>query len=247
LLAIGAPQDVALHSDWDSIGTEFTGLRGFGNVVWYPSASVPVILGDGARLFDEVGEQKLQLSGAQFRLRLTVEFPTGHAPTIALVNGHPVPLNITAGNQEISGIATGELAKSTLWFEAPSLFVAIRKRDQATNTTIWTPPEAQSAVSAWIQASAAVTPFLQSWLGQNPRSQLTVLDLPDSEDSPFESGDLLATPIHAETVDALQGIFVHALSHAWINSPRAWLSEGIAHFMGTLWLERTEGRTKALE
>src|SRR5208283_1824351 len=54
LLAIGTPADVANHSDWDSIGTEFTGLRGFGNVVWYPVSSVPVILGDGARLFDEM-------------------------------------------------------------------------------------------------------------------------------------------------------------------------------------------------
>ena len=49
LIAIGTPEDVALHSDWDQIDTEFTGLRGFGNVVWYPVSAVPVILGDGAR------------------------------------------------------------------------------------------------------------------------------------------------------------------------------------------------------
>ena len=92
LLAIGTPEDVALHSDWDGIGVAFTGLRGFGNVVWYPVSAVPVILGDGARLFDEIGEQKMRMAGAHFRLRLTDEFPHGHAPTIALVNGHPVPL-----------------------------------------------------------------------------------------------------------------------------------------------------------
>jgi hypothetical protein len=55
LLAMGAPEDVALHSDWDQISVPFTGLRGFGNVVWYPAASLPVMLGDGARLFDEMG------------------------------------------------------------------------------------------------------------------------------------------------------------------------------------------------
>ena len=52
LLVIGTPQDVSLRSDWDGISVPFTGLRGFGNVVWYPASSVPVILGDGARLFD---------------------------------------------------------------------------------------------------------------------------------------------------------------------------------------------------
>ena len=65
LLAIGTPEDVALHSDWDQIGSEFTGLRGFGNVVWYPVSSVPVILGDGARLFDEIGRAQAATLGCQ--------------------------------------------------------------------------------------------------------------------------------------------------------------------------------------
>ena len=106
LLVIGTPEDVARHSDWDSIGIQFTGLRGFGNVVWYPASSVPVILGDGARLFDEMGEHKLRLAGAHFRLRLTVEFPHGRPPTVALINGHPAPLSVTdSGNFEITSVA----------------------------------------------------------------------------------------------------------------------------------------------
>ena len=36
LLRIGAPANVALTSDWDRIAPEFTGLRGFGNVIWFP-------------------------------------------------------------------------------------------------------------------------------------------------------------------------------------------------------------------
>ena len=39
----------------------------------------------------------------------------------------------------------------------------------------------------------------------------------------------------------------HALTHAWMQSPRAWLSEGVAHFMGTVWIEKQRGREKALE
>ncbi len=39
----------------------------------------------------------------------------------------------------------------------------------------------------------------------------------------------------------------HALTHAWVMSPRAWLSEGVAHFMGTLWIEKSQGRERALE
>ena len=247
LLAIGTPDDVAAHSDWDRIGIPFTGLRGFGNVVWYPASSVPVILGDGARVFDEMGEHKLRMAGARFRLRLTVEFPHGRAPTVALINGHLAPLAVTDSSDEVNGVATTQMDGETLGFEAPSLFVAIRSPHAATNTTLWTLPVDEAAALNWSTATTTVTPFLQGWLGQRPRSQLTILDLPDPEDAPFETGAMLATSIRPATPEQLDGILAHALTHAWVQSPRAWLSEGVAHFMGTLWIEKQRGRPLALE
>jgi hypothetical protein len=228
----------------------FTGLRGFGNVGWYPVSSVPVMLGDGARLFDEMGEHKLRMAGAHFRLRLTVEFPHGYVPTVALINGHPAPLNVTDTSSldpEVDGVATASSDSAPLGFEAPSLFVAIRTPHSATNTTIFALPEDEPSVPAWTTAAATVTPFLQGWLGVSPRSQLTILDLPDPQDAPFETGALLATSIRQSEPDQLENILAHALTHAWVQSPRAWLSEGVAHFMGTLWVERQRGRTQALQ
>ncbi len=250
LITIGTPDDAALHTDWDSIAVDFTGLRGFGNVVWYPVSSVPVILGDGARVFDEMGEHKLRMAGARFRLNLTDEYPHGQAPTVALINGQRVPLTLTepsSAGPEVAGIATASLDESALGFEAPSLFLAVRAAHQAANTTLYALTEDEPAVEGWASAASFVTPFLQSWLGQAPRSQLTILDLPDPEDAPFETGALLVTAIRQATPDELDGILAHALTHAWMSSPRAWLSEGVAHFMGTLWLEKQQGRKKALE
>jgi hypothetical protein len=250
LLAIGTPEQVALHSDWDRISVPFTGLRGFGNVVWYPASAVPVILGDGARLFDEMGEHKERMAGAEFRLRLTVEFPRGQAPNVALINGHPTQLvstNVDSVGPEIDGVATAVLSSSTLGFEAPSLFLAARTAHSATNTTLWTLPASDAGVAAWSESAAHVTPFLQQWLGQRPRAQLNILELPDPEDAPFETGALLATSLRLASPDQLDGVLSHALTHAWMQSPRAWLSEGVAHFMGTLWIERSKGRQRALE
>jgi hypothetical protein len=250
LVAIGTPEDAALHSDWDAIDTDFTGLRGFGNVVWYPASAPPVILGDGARVFDEMGEHKLRISGAHFFLRLAVEFPHGHAPTVAVINGHSVPLSITEpenGGDDISSVATATLDSATLGFEAPSLFVAVRSEHHATHTTLWTLPADDAAAKEWSSAAATVTPFLESWLGPAPRSDLTILDLPDPKDAPCETGALLVAPIRQLPADQLDGVMVHALTHAWMSSPRPWLSEGVASFMGTLWLEKQSGREKALE
>ena len=287
LLAVGAPNEAALHSDWDQIGVDFTGLRGFGNVVWYPVSSVPTILGDGARLFDEISKHKLRLSGAHFRLRLTVEFPHGQPPTVALINGHSVPLAITESgrldqSQEVDGVATADSGSATLGFEAPSLFAAIRTphvafaRSEvssedapslidaihtphaAPSLTAWTLADDNVSVEFWTSAASAVTPFLQGWLGRQPRSQLTLLDLPDPADAPFETGALLAAPLSepgaktASDPDALNGVLVHALTHAWMTPPNpaappvAWLNEGTAAFMGSLWMEKQHGRDAAL-
>jgi hypothetical protein len=238
-----------LHSEWDEISVPFTGLRGFGNVVWYPVSSVPVILGDGARLFDEVGEHKLRMAGARFKTRLTVESPHGRAPTVALINGHMVALTQTPSgslNDEVSDITQAESPATILGFEAPSLFVAIRSLHSGVNTFYWILPENEAALQAWVKAVDTVTPFLKSWLGQTPRSQLNLIDLPDPEDAPYETGALLATSIRPASPEQLDGILAHALTHAWMQSPRAWLSEGVAHFMGTLWVEKRHGRDQAL-
>jgi hypothetical protein len=253
LIALGTPEDAALHSDWDQIGPKFTGLRGFGNVVWYPVSSVPVILGDGARLFDEIGTQKLRLSGAAFRLRLTVEFPHGQPPSVTVVNGIPLTLNVPDAqglNADVAGIATGVAESSTLAFESPSLFVAARNAYQGTHLTAFALPEDQVAVKSWLGAAAQVSPFVERWLGSQPRNQLTLLDLPDLEDVPWEAGSMLAVSLHESPPEQLTGVLAHALTHAYFGSRSApkpfWLMEGVANFIGTVWVERQQGRDKAV-
>jgi hypothetical protein len=219
------------------------------------------MLGDGARLFDEMGEHKLRLTGAHFRLRLTVEFPHGQAPTVALINGQSVPLAVTESgsldqSQEVASVATADSGSTILGFEAPSLFVAIRTPHPGANLTAWTLPEDNVSVEFWTTAATAVTPFLKGWLGRQPRSPLTLLDLPDPHDAPFETGALLAAPLREAGLkanpDALNGVLVHALTHAWLTAPTsstpppAWLNEGVAVFMGTLWVEKQQGRDAAL-
>ncbi len=249
LINVGTPEDAALHSDWDQISPGFTGLRGFGNVVWYPVSSVPVILGDGARLFDEIGTQKFRLSGVAFRLRLTVEYPHGQPPTVAVVNGHQLALNVADPQDlgsDVSGIATGSIDGSTLGFESPSLFVAVRTAHPGTNLTAFTAPEDEVAVKTWLTAASDVSPSIERWLGSQPRTQLTLLDLPDPDDVPWEAGSLLVVSLRASAPEQLSGVLAHSLTHAWMSPTPFWLNEGAANFMGILWTEHHQGRDKAV-
>lgn len=111
---------------------------------------------------------------------------------------------------------------------------------------LWTLPQDDAAAFSWKAADEEVTPFLKSWLGQQ-RAVVTVLDLPDANDAPFEDGAFLATGIKAGAASQISPILAHALTHGYLRSPEAWLSEGAANFMGTLWVERQGGREKALE
>src|SRR6267154_865366 len=83
---IGTPADIAEASDWDRVSEELVGLRGFGNVAWYPVASVPVALGDGAKFFTEAAAERQRQSQATVTMRVTEEF-FGEAPNLAVLDG----------------------------------------------------------------------------------------------------------------------------------------------------------------
>jgi hypothetical protein len=252
LVSLGMPEDAARHTDWDEVSPAFTGLRGFGNVVWYPVASVPVTLGDGSRLFDDIGRHKLSLAHTRFALRLAVAFPHGQPPTVALVDGVPVALAVTdPPDPSPEGVATASFATPAIGFLAPSLFVAVRNRHPGPGLTAYTVADDDISIASWLDEAAAVTPFLAGWLGHQPRAELTFLDLPDPDDAPFETGAMLATSLRTGPQDRIDSALAHALTHAWVeapeNPPPAWFSEGLATFMESLWIEKRHGRERALE
>ena len=189
------------------------------------------------------------LSGAQFRLRLTVEFPHGQPPTVALVNGQPVALTVTDSSTtspDVSGVATGESAATTLGFESPSLFVAVRTPHPGANLTAFTAPEDEVSVKTWLSAAAMSRHCSSAGLApsrarSSPCSTCRIPTMP-----PGRSAPLLAISLRDAPPDQLSSVLAHALTHAWMNPSTSWLNEGTANFMGTVWTDKLQGRDKAL-
>jgi hypothetical protein len=255
---IGAPVDQAESEDWDAIAAGNPGtleigtaLRGFGNVLWYPVAAPPVFLGDGAKLFQSVGEIKLREQAATIRLRLAVEY-VGDPPDAAFFCGRREPLiaisddpNLPAA--ESPGIATAVFDAQPLGFRTANLFITA---SSANNTGTPANPGLIAAITdhydalpAYSAAAALVEPLLTDWLGQRPLTVLTILDHPGQ---PFEDDALLVRPMQAVDPATLAPSLAHSLTHAWIHSNHPWIDEGLAQFMSLLWTERTSGRTAAL-
>jgi hypothetical protein len=252
LTAIGAPDATARGSDWDRISEDFTGLRGFGNVVWYPVSSLPVALGDGSKFFAEIGRQKLLDQDATASLRVTDEF-SSVPPNAAILNGHFVSVDKPTAMPTASfpGVVTASVPATRLGFETPSLFLARRTEVDGTGLRVLAlDPDAESA-QRYVAAAELAQPLIRTWLGDRlgdkPQRSSTILDLPEPDDAPAEMGGLLATPLLTDEPAQLTPVVVHALAHGAFSSPRAWLNEGVASFLGTLWIEANQGHTAAVE
>lgn len=247
LTAIGAPDAAAEATDWDRISDDFTGLRGFGDVVWYPVSSLPASMATGAQLFDEIGRQKLLDQNATMSLRVTDEF-SGDAPDVVILDGHYLALDAPSSmpSGAFPGVVTCSIPPQPLGFAVPSLFLARRTTSEANGVRVLAANRDADDAENYLAAGRDAGPILKKWLG-NAHEDFTVLELPESGDAPAEAGDVLLTPLSADPPSKLAGIVAHGLANAAFHSDRGWLNEGVANFLETLWVESTDGHTAAME
>jgi hypothetical protein len=261
---IGAPQAQARSADWDAISELDAGtssvtpvaLRGFGNVLWYPVSTPITFLGDGARLFQLVGSTKLREQEAHAALRLSVEF-AGDPPDAAFFCGRTASFKVVHDDPDApvasgSGVAMASFDARPLGFRPVSLFVTTHPATMAGTAS---QPDLIAAVTdrfdtlkGYTSAAEQVTPLLSSWLGQDP---LTPLHLLDHSGEPFEDDALLVSSLSSrdskEAQASLAATLTHSLTHAWFHSDHPWIEEGLAQFMGLLWIEQSAGRPAALD
>ncbi|MDP9039229.1 MAG: hypothetical protein M3O02_08150 [Acidobacteriota bacterium] len=256
---LGAPAAEAEAAEWDQVSAPdaagsptSTALRGFGNVLWYPVAAPPVFLGDGARLLELAGRTRLREQTATVALRLATEY-AGDAPATAFFCGRPQPLvavrdNPDASAAEATGVATASFPAQPLGFRVPSLFVTDHAPSPAGPAShpdwIAATTEYFDALKSYTAAATQLEPFLVEWFGPHAREPLSLLDHPGP---PFEDDALLLRPLRTEDTATLAAALAHSLTHTRIRSVHPWIDEGLPQFMALLWLERTAGRTAAID
>jgi hypothetical protein len=244
---IGAPAEQAAQADWDAITAERTALRGFGDVLWYPTAAAPVFLGDGAKLFQIVGRTKLMQASAMVHLRLAVEY-VGDPPDTAFFCGRREKLLAVSENANVAvaespGVATAEFSERPLGFRAMSLFVTDRAATRTDGDLISAVTDHYDTLPNYAAAALKMQPLLKDWLGADP---LTTLDIIDQGGQPFEDDALLVTTMRASEPSVLAPSVLHSLTHAWFRSSHVWLDEGVPQFVSLLSVAESQGREAAL-
>jgi len=243
LTRIGTPEAAARTTDWDQISSKFTAVRGAGYVAWYPIATEAANLSDGNSMFDTLGRWKRREADSQVQLHVNVLRESVGAPPEIILN--------TAGCRRTSPpegqgqLVGAECAFQPLGQTIPAFVIASYSLLNRGIVRIHCLTEHKSIAERYAEATDKVLPLITNWFGP-PRAEAQVVELPGSAAVPFESGNLLLTPL-GDDLKLAQISLAHALTHAAFTSPRPWIHEGLAHFMQALYLEQTSGRQTALD
>ncbi len=251
LSRIGASGIQAGAADWDRITPTGVWLRGFGNVMWYPVSSPQLFLGEGAKLFEAIEKVKLEEQAATVRLRLSVEY-AGDPPAAAYFCGRRAAFKAISDDPDMptaagAGVAMAEFAEEPLGFRTPSLFVVARPEVMTASLGGGEPMLAlvaadEAVTPALAKSTERLLPLFQQWLGARPLSALTVIAPPVANGQPFEDGPLVVAPLASlGEADALPAL-TFSLLHAWVQSGRPWVDEGLAQFFALVQVEQERGR-----
>ena len=237
---IGTPADVALRSDWDEISDTFTALRGAGFVVWYPVSMDAANLDQGNELFETLRAWRDREASAVLRVQLSQSpGPEGDESKFNFVT-----------NASESAPNTTSTASNTQVFRGVDPVIVLLT-DPAETTTR---PNVDAYYTAahtkfardYITAAESIIPPLELWFGP-PRQKIVLVELTDPNALPYDAGSYYFVPMRDVQHAAAEVALARPIFHAMFQSPRPWVSEGLAGFAQALVRERQAGRRAALD
>jgi hypothetical protein len=242
LTRIGTPEDVARRTDWDQIGLKSSAVRGVGYAVWYPVSIPSGNLSESDTVFEVLGAWKAREAAASMKLSFSLSRNQAGSASVLLCNAeHGLPQNSQHGDDFVQT----DCLYSPLGLTVPAFVVGSYQLDQSEVLNVWTWPEHKQKADAYLAAANRVLPLVKQWFG-TPKRRAEVIELPEDDAAPFESGSVLFTPLSADTQLA-ELTLVHEVTHAAFPSPRLWIAEGAAHFAQALYREQKAGRQAALD
>ena len=198
LTRMGAPEAMALRSDWDQISESFTAIRGLGYVVWYPVSIPAVSMSDGNAVFEAIDTWKLRHQRSE--LQAHVSIISGNAKLCIAGNA-----TVSACGElgETSDPRSGELTTQIsnriylngLGRSVPAFAVADYAKLDRPAIVVFHTPDNSSLAKDYAAAAEANEPMLNEWLPPSSRQTVAIIELTDPNANPYQSGAVLFTPL----------------------------------------------------
>ncbi len=249
LTRVGTPADVAARSEWDEISDAFTAVRGLGYVTWYPVAIEAVSMSDGNAVFDAIAAWKRRHGHSEFSARISVPGAENEALCIALNSGPGCGEAHVVTEAETGGKArefSNTLALSGMSATVPTFALGNYVPLSRLTVTFLHTGEHTSLARDYAVAAEANDPLLRDWLW-DPRQPARVIELTEPKALPYESGDVLFTPLRPWPTDTLQLLLLSTQVAARFHSTRPWIEEGLQRFLQCMLIDGRSGRKAALD
>lgn len=261
---VGTPAGVARRSDWDRITESFTGVRGIGNVAWYPVSISPALLGDGNRLFESLGRWKARHADSSFHVVYTTQREVtllANASQLVLLGGSGGGLAsvvesslfrlgtqtpfFVAGKYRVIETARGKVFYFSSSERVARSYADVIKKLEMPFGRAKTASVAESS-GRFAAAGARSSTQNESGMGVGKESQVALIELPEGS-ADFESGPALLLPLREMEEKRMQQLLIHTAIHGSFYSRRAWIYEGFAHYAQARLIEEQDGRRAALD
>jgi hypothetical protein len=246
LTRIGVPAEDARHSDWDQIRSSFTAVRGIGYVMWYPVSLEAANLSDPSSISEAVGRWKEREAQTEMKVRFA---QSGGASSILpqlYCNGHGLATSAErmGRNYDAQVLCSYENLSATV----PVFVIGNLSAIDKPSANISYAAEDKSGAEDLALAIEEAVPFIDARLGDHRalrESKVEVIELPDPQASPFESGNLLLMPLNGNDTQLLLSA-VQQLAHLRFSSGRSWIRDGLARYAQVRFIQEKEGRPGAL-
>jgi hypothetical protein len=237
LTRIGVPEDKAKRSDWDQISKTFTAVRGIGYVAWYPVGTEAASLADGDAVPEAVGRWIVRHTETTMDLLFQSTSDQGiffsGTPDNAPVETEPSITTAHGFHLTAAGVSV------------PTFVIAGYQKLPSENfLNIEFLPGQEETAKDYAEVAAQIDPIVPVGRGSK---DLQILGLPEVNASPFVSQGMLLAPLSSDLTNEAELDIVYAIARQLVQSPRAWIQEGLAHYAQAAFVEQHKGLQAALD
>jgi hypothetical protein len=241
---IGLPEARALASDWDRVGEKYTAVRGIGHVAWYPIAADAANLSEDT-LFSTIAQWQSHQGETRMKTRFCWITEEDQSFTV-VANGDFEGIGGGTGGGEGNRTGCSSYSFNNLSQTIPTFAIAQFEMLTRPLASFYYLQGQNGTADDYALAIEKVEPWLEEWFGK-PKSKVEIVEIPEADAAPFDSGTMLFTPLNTRDKNSVQAAMAHQLTHAMMPSPRRWIGEGLAQFAQILVRERQDGRKAALD
>ena len=201
-------------------------------------------MSEGNSVFEEIGRWKQREAEAQFDVELCVTGRSSETVPMIFMNE---PSHREGSGGGYDGTVCSAYPFRPLGMLIPTVVAGNYSSLEKSDLDIRYLSEHKSGSDDYALAIEQVAPKISNWFGdrRNKPVKAEVLDLPDPEASPFESGNMLLMPLQADESTLLL-MAARQLTHLYFPSPRTWISDGLAAYAQANYFLNEKGRDAAL-